>query len=56
MHNLYAGQICKGGWSERFTPFHFPHSTQVAGIMTTMEGDDRWLNKVFLMRAAPEFL
>jgi len=55
INNLFAGQICKGGWSERFTPFHYPHSTKIAGIMTTMEGDDRYLNNIFIKTTAPDY-
>jgi len=55
INNLFAGQICKGGWSERFTPYHYPHSTKVAGIMTSMEGDDRWINNIFIKTPAPPY-
>jgi hypothetical protein len=55
INNLFAGQICKGGWSERFTPYHYPHSTKIAGIMTSMEGDDRWINNIFIKTPAPPY-
>ena len=55
VNNLFAGQFCKGGWSERFTPYHFPHSTKIAGMMTTMEGDDRYLNNIFIKTTAPDY-
>jgi alpha-L-arabinofuranosidase len=55
VNNIFAGQICKGGWSERFTPYHYPHSTKIAGMMTTMEGDDRYLNNIFIKTSAPPY-
>jgi hypothetical protein len=32
----------------RFTPYHLPHSTEVAGLCTIMSGDDRYYNNIFL--------
>ena len=55
IHNLFAGQICKGWENERFTPYHYPHSTLVAGIMTIPGGDDRWINNLFIKTPAPEY-
>jgi hypothetical protein len=55
VNNIFAGQICKGGWSERFTPYHYPHSTKIAGMMTTMEGDDRYFNNIFIKTTAPPY-
>ena len=34
--------------SERYTPYHFPHSTAVAGFMTFLHGDARFYNNVFI--------
>jgi len=55
VHNLFAGQICKGWEYERFTPYHYPHSTLVAGIMTTQGGDDRWVNNIFIKTPVPPY-
>ena len=55
IHNLFAGQICKSWENERFTPYHYPHSTKVAGIMTTQGGDDRWINNIFVKTTAPPY-
>ncbi len=55
VHNLFAGQICKSWENERFTPYHYPHSTKVAGIMTTQGGDDRWINNIFVKTTAPPY-
>ncbi|NQU51176.1 MAG: right-handed parallel beta-helix repeat-containing protein [Bacteroidetes bacterium] len=48
VHNLIAGQILM--WSEpnRFTPYHLPHSTEVAGLSTIYSGDDRYYNNILL--------
>ncbi|HAQ20543.1 MAG TPA: right-handed parallel beta-helix repeat-containing protein [Prolixibacteraceae bacterium] len=48
VHNLIAGQICTWPGSNRFTPYHLPHSTEVAGLCTIVSGDDRYYNNVFL--------
>jgi alpha-N-arabinofuranosidase len=53
INNLFAGQICKATENERFTPYHYPHSTKIAGIMTTQGGDDRYYNNVFIKTPAP---
>ena len=31
----------------RYTPYHLPHATEVAGLMTIQGGDDRWFNNLF---------
>ena len=46
-HNLIGGKIEARSVPNRFTPYHFPHSTQVAGLMTVLAGDDRFYNNVF---------
>jgi len=37
-------------WPEpnRYTPYHLPHSTEVAGLSTILSGDYRCLNNMFL--------
>ncbi len=55
INNLFTGQICEGGESERFTPYHYPHSTKVAGIMTLQSGDDRYINNIFTKTPAPPY-
>lgn len=47
-HNLIAGTVKQLGVPNRFTPYHLPHSTAVAGLMTILGGDDRWYNNLFL--------
>ncbi|MEI8113961.1 MAG: right-handed parallel beta-helix repeat-containing protein [Bacteroidia bacterium] len=48
VHNLIAGQLVNLPDLGRFTPYHLPHSTAVAGLCTVMGGDDRYYNNVFL--------
>jgi hypothetical protein len=55
VNNLFAGQICKEVENVRYTPYHFPHSTKVAGIMTTQGGDDRYLNNIFIKTPPPAY-
>ena len=48
VNNLITGTVHM--WSEpnRFTPYHLPHSTEVAGLSTIYSGDDRYYNNVFI--------
>lgn len=48
VHNLFAGVIRFSASLNRETPYHFPHSTQVAGVAPTYLGDDRLMNNLFL--------
>jgi hypothetical protein len=48
VHNLIAGKMVMRKVPRRFTPYHFPHSTQVLGLMTVLGGDDRWFNNIFV--------
>lgn len=48
VHNLIAGQVFMWPEPNRFTPYHLPHSTEVAGLSTIFSGDDRWINNIFL--------
>lgn len=48
VHNLITGSVYM--WSElnRFTPYHLPHSTEVAGLSNIYSGDDRYYNNIFV--------
>jgi hypothetical protein len=48
VHNMIAGQLCMWPEPNRFTPYHLPHSTEVAGLSTIFSGDDRYYNNIFL--------
>ncbi len=66
VHNLIAGSISAVGRgvdngsltrsSPRYTPYHVPHSTDVAGFMTILHGDMRFVNNIFLQQEIPSFL
>ena len=47
LHNLVGGNILMRLAPSRFTPYHFPHSTAVAGLMGINHGDDRFYNNIF---------
>ncbi|WP_305787095.1 right-handed parallel beta-helix repeat-containing protein [Symbioplanes lichenis] len=46
--NLVAGSVWLVPVMDRATPYHRPHSTQVAGYAVIRGGDDRWIGNVFL--------
>jgi alpha-L-arabinofuranosidase len=47
-HNLFAGRILQRPELKRETPFHKPHSTQVAGLRNIEGGDNRFFNNIFV--------
>lgn len=48
VHNLVAGTVRLEPVMDRATPYHLPHSTQVAGYSVIPGGDDRWVGNLFL--------
>jgi hypothetical protein len=54
VHNIIAGPIDIGTAGGRFTPYHFPHETDVMGFMTILNGDDRFYNNIFIQQEIPE--
>lgn len=48
LHNLVAGTVRLEPVIDRATPYHVPHSTQVAGYANIPGGDDRWVGNVFV--------
>lgn len=66
VHNLIAGSLAGVGTgvdngaktltSPRYTPYHMPHRTEVAGFMTILHGDMRFYNNVFVQQEVPAFL
>ena len=47
IHNFFGGNILMRLAPNRFTPYHFSHSTDVAGLMGINHGDDRFFNNIF---------
>ena len=60
VHNLIAGGLVSVGRgtdngavtlsSPRYTPYHIPHRTEIAGFMTFLHGDDRFYNNIFIQK------
>lgn len=48
VHNLFGGAFLRYPVLDRATPYHFPHTTAVAGCAVTYSGDDRVMNNLFL--------
>jgi len=48
VHNLVAGTVRIEPVPDRATPYHRPHSTQVAGYAVIIGGDDRYVGNLFL--------
>ena len=48
LHNLYCGTMQRQTVMHRATPYHFPHSTEVAGYAFVYSGDDRLYQNIFL--------
>jgi hypothetical protein len=48
INNLVCGTVCLEPVLERPTPYHVPHSTQVAGYAAIHGGDDRHIGNIFL--------
>lgn len=66
VHNLVCGVFtCVGAGTDncggdgakdaRYTPYHVPHRTEIAGFMTILHGDDRFYNNIFVQHKMPEF-
>ena len=66
VHNLIAGSFTYVGKgtdnngerfpTPRYTPYHVPHRTEVAGFMTILHGDTRFYNNIFVQRPVREDL
>ncbi|MEV6301379.1 right-handed parallel beta-helix repeat-containing protein [Actinoplanes sp. NPDC051861] len=48
VNNLVLGTVRVEPVMDRATPYHRPHSTQVAGYAVIWGGDDRWVGNVFV--------
>lgn len=48
LHNLCFGTMRRVDVLDRSTPYHFPHSTEVAGTALVFSGDDRLYQNIFL--------
>ncbi len=60
VHNLIAGSFTAVGrgvnngtitkTAPRYTPYHIPHRTEIAGFMTILHGDMRFYNNIFVQK------
>lgn len=48
VHNLFAGKFVLRSELTRYTPYHMPHETAVAGYVNIAGGDDRYYNNIFI--------
>jgi hypothetical protein len=48
VHNLFAGSFACAKETGRYTPYHLPHQTDVAGFSVILNGDNRFYNNLFL--------
>lgn len=48
IHNLCCGTMRREPVLDRSTPYHFPHTTEVAGSALVYSGDDRFFQNIFL--------
>lgn len=48
INNLIRGKMVQKKMLDRATPYHVPHSTEVAGFAPVYGGDDRFLNNIFI--------
>lgn len=48
LHNLCCGTMRREEVLDRSTPYHFPHTTEVAGTTVVYSGDDRIFQNIFL--------
>ena len=66
VHNIIAGALVAVGTgtdngsptrvSPRYTPYHVPHRTEIAGFMTILHGDDKFYNNIFIQKDMRPFL
>ena len=62
VHNIIGGPFTSvglgtdnaGTTQPRYTPYHVPHRTEIAGFMTFLHGDDRFYNNIFVQNEIPE--
>jgi alpha-L-arabinofuranosidase len=54
INNLIYGKMVHRKILNRSTPYHFPHSTMIAGFSVVHGGDDRYYNNIFIGREAIE--
>ena len=56
INNLICGKMVHRKVLERSTPYHFPHSTDIAGCAVVYGGDDRFKNNIFVGKDSVEMV
>lgn len=46
VHNIMGGRITSRPVTNRYTPYHAPHSTDIVGVQCFLGGDDRFINNI----------
>jgi len=54
IHNLFGGKIERLASTDRATPYHAPHSTDVTGFAAMYGGDDRYYQNIFVGGRTPD--
>lgn len=54
VHNIFAGPAGHYNVLDRATPYHYPHSTEVAGFALTFGGDYRVINNIMTGQMAED--
>ena len=54
VRNLFAGKFALRYSTDRATPYHAPHSTDVTGFSATFGGDDRYYQNIFIGGQTPD--
>lgn len=53
VNNLICGHMYQVSITDRATPYHLPHSTEIAGYAFTYGGDERYFNNIFVGKKEP---
>lgn len=53
-NNMMLGKLTMWGSPERYTPYHYPHSTKLKGLFNNTDGDVKFYNNIFVGKYAPD--
>ncbi|MFI3283417.1 MAG: right-handed parallel beta-helix repeat-containing protein, partial [Rikenellaceae bacterium] len=53
-NNLVLGKLTMWSSQERYTPYHYPHSTKLKGLFNNSDGDVKFYNNIFAGKYTPE--
>jgi len=56
VNNLFAGKLVLRFSTDRATPYHAPHSTEVTGYSAIHGGDDRYFKNIFIGGQTPDIV